>query len=79
MMGTPLKSPTSPRANADFVSRYTCQLMATDCICDPVTETIIPNQSKRKSRCFRAANEERFEGGAALVLGTGDVGSGIQR
>src|SRR5258705_13575879 len=59
MIGAPRNKPTRPSANADLVSTYTCQLIATNCICDPVTETIWPNQSKRKSRWRRAAKEER--------------------
>src|SRR5690242_14314218 len=35
-----------------------CQLMAANCICDPVTETIWPIQSRRKSRCRRDEKAE---------------------
>src|SRR5260370_5804041 len=50
MIGIARNAPTIPSASAECVSRYTCQLIATSCICDPVTETICPIQSKRKSR-----------------------------
>src|SRR5438552_16495741 len=33
-----------------------CQLIATSCICDPVTETIWPIHNKRKSRWRRDEN-----------------------
>src|SRR5436190_3923956 len=36
-----------------------CQLIAASCICDPVTETIWPIQSRRKSRCRSEEKADR--------------------
>src|SRR5437870_5188260 len=61
MIGKTRTSPTPPNASGDFVSKYTCQLIATSCICEPVTEIIWPIQRRRKSRWRNAEKEDRFD------------------
>ncbi len=47
MMGMTRTSPTMPSAMGLPVTSYTCHRMAAFCIIVPVTEMIIPSQSKR--------------------------------
>ena len=47
MIGMTRVSPTKPSASGECVSRYTCQLIATVCICDPVADRSCPTTSRR--------------------------------
>src|ERR1041385_3935463 len=83
MIGTARKRPTRPSANADFVSLYTCQLIATNCICDPVTDTIRPSQRSRKSWWRKAAKAEwlgelTYRRTTGLTCGHGGQSPGVE-
>ena len=48
-----------------------CQLMVTNCICEPACETSWPNHNKRKSRyCNATSGEERC---TAVVVAVGGM------
>jgi hypothetical protein len=54
-MGKNRVRPISPKAIAEFVRIYMCQLIATICICVPIIEISCPIQRSLKSRYLNAA------------------------
>src|SRR5258708_841794 len=55
-----------------------CQLIAANCICDPVTETIWPIHNRRKSRCRRDENAVWRSSAPVMAEELADLISGIQ-
>ena len=55
IVGTVIPMPTSASAAGAFQSSYACQAIATRKMPSPTSETVIPAQSRRKSRCRSGA------------------------